>query len=141
MKVVLDTNIVVSGLLQPKGNPAQVLALVLAGAIQIVQDRRILAEYEEVLARPRFEFDKERVREVMSKLAADGLAVEVVGLRDLGLPDPDDEPFLSVALAGKVDYLVTGNMADYPAERRRGCTIVSPAEFMEAWRKANSRPR
>jgi predicted nucleic acid-binding protein len=55
----------------------------------------------------------------------------------LGLPNPDDEPFLGVALAGEVDYLVTGNLSDYPVECRRRCTVVSPAEFMEAWRKGN----
>jgi len=50
MKIVLDTNIVVSGLLQSQGNPAEVLTLVLSGAIQVCHDERILAEYAEVLA-------------------------------------------------------------------------------------------
>ena len=55
---------------------------------------------------------------------------------DLGLPDLDDEPFLAVALAASVDhFLVTGNLSDYPPEKRRGCTVVSPAVFMEYWRK------
>ena len=119
MKVVLDTNIVVSGLLQPKGNPAQVLALALAGAVQACYDHRVLAEYAEVLARPRFKFDPARVREVLAKLEADGLVVDATQELELDLPDPDDEPFLGVALAGQVDYLVTGNLSDYPAERRR----------------------
>jgi predicted nucleic acid-binding protein len=44
---------------------------------------------------------------------------------------------LSLALAGQVDYLVTGNLSDYPVERRRGCAVVSPAQFMETWRKEN----
>jgi uncharacterized protein len=121
MKVVLDTNIVVSGLLQPKGNPAQALSLALAGAVQVCYDQRVLAEYAEVLARPRFKFDQARVREVLTKLEADGLAVDATGERELDLPDPDDEPFLGVALAGQVDYLVTGNLSDYPVERRCGC--------------------
>ena len=137
MRVVFDTNVVVSGLLQPKGNPAQVLALALAGAVQVVHDKRILAEYEDVLARPKFKFDKERVREVLTKLETDGLAVDATGQQPLELPDPDDEPFLGVALAGQADYLVTGNLADYPAQRCRGCAVVSPAEFMEAWRKTS----
>lgn len=51
MRVVLDTSIVVSGLLQAQGNPAQVLALVLSGAIQACHDKHVLAEYAEVLAR------------------------------------------------------------------------------------------
>ena len=48
MRVVLDTNVVVSGLLKSKGNPAQVLSLVLAGAVQVAHDKRILAEYADV---------------------------------------------------------------------------------------------
>ena len=76
MKIVLDTNVVVSGLLRSEGNPAHVLTLALAGAVQVCHDARILSEYAEVLARPRFEFDAKRVSEVLTKLATDGLAVE-----------------------------------------------------------------
>ena len=135
MKIVLDTNILVSGLLQPLGNPAQVLSLALAGAVQVCHDERILAEYAEVLARPRFKFDPERVREVLTKLEVDGLAVDAAGQQNLRLPDADDEPFLAVALAGSADFLVTGNLADYPPDQRRGCAVVSPAKFMEHWRE------
>ncbi len=133
MKIVLDTNVLVSGLLQPLGNPAQVLSLALAGAVQVCHDERILAEYAEVLARPRFKFDPKRVREVLTQLEVDGLAVEAAGQQNLHLPDVDDEAFLAVALAGAADFLVTGNLADYPPDQRRGCAVVSPAKFMEHW--------
>ena len=135
MKLVLDTNIVVSGLLQSQGNPAQVLTLALAGAVQVCHDERILAEYAEVLARPRFKFDPKRVREVLNKIETDGLAVDASGVSNLDLPDVDDEPFLAVALAAAVDFLATGNLSDYPPDKRRGCVVVSPAAFMEHWRK------
>ncbi len=138
MKLELDTNIVVSGLLQSQGNPAQVLMLALAGAVQVCHDERILAEYAEVLARPRFKFDPKRVREVLAKLETDGLAIDASDQPDLNLPDPDDEPFLAVALAASADFLVTGNLADYPPGKRRGCAVVSPAAFMEHWRKSQS---
>ena len=75
MKVVLDTNIVVSGLLHSEGNPGQILALVLSGAVQICHDERILAEYREVLARPRFKLNPERVKEILLKLESDGTSV------------------------------------------------------------------
>lgn len=110
MKIVLDTNIVVSGLIRSQGNPAQVLTLALAGAVQVCHDERILAEYAEVLARPHFKFDPMRVREVLTKLEADGFAVDASGHSDLNLPDEDDEPFLAVALAASADFLVTGNL-------------------------------
>lgn len=135
MKIVLDTNVVVSGLLSSQGNPAQVLTLVLSGAIQVCHDERILAEYAEVLARPRFKFDPKRVREVLNKIETDGLAVDTSSEPDLDLPDVDDEPFLAVALAAAADFLVTGNLSDYPPDKRRGCAVVSPAAFMEHWRK------
>ena len=135
MKIVLDTDIVVSGLLQAQGNPAQVLSLVLSGAIQACHDERILAEYAEVLARPRFKFSPKRVREVLNKITVDGLSVDASSQPALHLPDVDDEPFLAVALAAAADYLVTGNLADYPAEKRRGCIVISPAAFMVEWHK------
>lgn len=138
MKIVLDTNVVVSGLLQSLGNPAQILTLALAGAVRVCHDERILAEYAEVLARPRFKFDPKRVREVLTKLETDGLTIDTSDQPDLNLPDPDDEPFLAVALAASVDFLVTGNLADYPAAKRRGCAVVSPAVFMEHWRNSQS---
>jgi putative PIN family toxin of toxin-antitoxin system len=119
MRVVLDTNVVVSGLLQSQGNPAQVLALALAGAMHVCYDRRILGEYAEVLARPRFQFSQERVREVLTKLELDGIPVQASEER-LDLPDPDDEPFLAVALAGSADYLVTGTWRITPRTNGAG---------------------
>jgi putative PIN family toxin of toxin-antitoxin system len=135
MKVVLDTNIIVSGLLQPKGNPAQALQLALAGAVQACYDSRMLDEYKEVLARPRLKLDQQRAREVLRKLETDGLSMETAGNEELELPDSDDEPFLAVALAARADYLVTGNLKHYPAAKRKDCKVVSPAEFMRIWSK------
>lgn len=139
MRIVLDTNVLVSGMLQPLGNPAQVLSLALSGAIEVCHDARILAEYAEVLARPRFKFDPVRVREILGKLDTDGVAVDATGQPSLELPDPDDEPFLAVALASAADFLVTGNLADYPKQKCKGCHVVSPAQFMEGWKKSPRR--
>jgi putative PIN family toxin of toxin-antitoxin system len=54
IRVVLDTNIIVSALLQPLGPPAQLLVLALAGSIQLCVSGSVYAEYEEVISRPRF---------------------------------------------------------------------------------------
>ena len=133
MKVVLDTNVLVSGLLNSRGNPATILRLALNRAFQSCHDKRMLAEYSEVLARPRFKFDPIRVRSVLTKLEADGLSF-VPSNELLDLPDPDDEPFLAVALASSADYLVTGNIADYPPAKCQGMRVVTPAEFVARWR-------
>lgn len=110
------------------------LALVLSGVVQLYTDERILAEYKDVLFRPRFKFDPAKVGEILAKLKTDGISVNASEVRDLKLPDPDDEPFLAVALAASTDFLVTGNLSDYPPEKRKGCAIVSPTVFMECWR-------
>ena len=133
MKIVLDTNVIVSGLLSSKGNPAVALTLVLTGAVQVCHDARILAEYSEVLARPRFNFDPQRIREVVVKIEADGLAISP-SQAPLNLPDPDAETFLAVALASAADYLVSGNLADYPSEKSQGMQVITPAGFVALWR-------
>ena len=71
MKVVLDTNVLVSGLLNPDGNPGRVLDLLLAGEITLLVDDRILAEYRAVLARPRFGFDVGDIVDVISQIEAE----------------------------------------------------------------------
>ncbi|MDE0448823.1 MAG: PIN domain-containing protein [Spirochaetaceae bacterium] len=50
------------------------------------------------------------------------------------LPDPDDEPFLEVAVAARAEYLVTGNGDHFTPDRRAGVRVVSPREFIDAER-------
>jgi uncharacterized protein len=134
MKIVLDTNVLVSGLLHSEGNPGRILALALQGAVRVCHDERILAEYAEVLARPRFKFDPTQIRDVLAKLEHDGIPVQA-SEAPLNLPDEKDEPFLAVAIAAPADYLVTGNLRHYPPNKLRGCAVVSPAEFFQIWRQ------
>lgn len=51
------------------------------------------------------------------------------------MPDPDNEPFLEVAVASSVKALINENSAHYPNSLRQGINIVSPAEFIEKYRK------
>lgn len=132
MLVVLDTNILVSALLSPFGPPARVLDLVLSGDIRAAYDDRLLAEYREVLARPKFSFAPEEVVVVLDYLETDG---ERVTARPLpcDLPDPDDLPFLEVAAQAEA-VLITGNTAHYPEAVRGGVRVVAPGEFVRTWR-------
>jgi len=65
IRVVLDTNIVVSALLQPLGPPAQVFLLAIGGSIQLCISGSVYAEYEEVIRRPRFRRDEEVIAEAL----------------------------------------------------------------------------
>lgn len=134
MRVVLDTNALVSGLLSPFGAAGELVRQVAIGSLQVCYDARILAEYCEVLLRPTFPFTKPQVESLLDQVKAGGL---IVGARPLPapLPDPDDEVFLAVALACPAQHLVTGNARHYPVNRRRDVQVVSPAEFLALYRK------
>ena len=130
MKVVLDTNVLVSALLSPNGPPAAVLRAVLSGTATICFDERILSEYRDVLARGKFGFDAKRVADSLEYFEANGQSVLAPPL-DLCLPDASDEPFVEVAIAAAADCLVTGNIRDFPAESLRGVRAVSPRKFCQ----------
>ena len=110
MRVVIDTNVLVSGLLSPFGPSARILDLVLLGELTPVFDDRILAEYREVLARREFGFDPEDVRQLLHFFEVEGERVTAPPLA-VTLPDPDDLPFLETAVAAGADALITGKIA------------------------------
>ena len=72
MRIVLDTNVLVSALLTPQGLPAQILLLALAGDLTLLFDERILEEYRGVLHRPRFAIPRDQLAKVLEQLEADG---------------------------------------------------------------------
>lgn len=133
MKIVLDTNVLVSGLLQALGPSGQIVRLVASGELALCHDPRIMAEYREVLLRERFRFDPARVEALMEQIRAGGIPVAARPLA-VRLPDPDDEPFLEVALAGGIRCLVTGNLKHYPTEARQGIEVLAPRAFIESYR-------
>jgi len=134
VRIVLDTNVLVAGLLSPFGAPGQIVRLVSSGELALCLDARIFSEYEEVLARPKFGFDRDATATLLDFVAHRGEMTAGSPLA-CALPDPDDEPLLEVALASAADYLVTGDHAHFPADRCEGCPLVSPAEFIDAYRR------
>jgi len=131
MIIVLDTNVIVSGIFKPYSKAAIILRLVTDGTIQLAYDLRLLSEYRDVLNRAKFNFAKENVEEFLEQIEEEGLLVSVKPLR-FHLPDPDDEPFLEVALSGGAKAIVTGNKRHFPKKKYEEVKILSPAEFLEA---------
>lgn len=129
MKVVVNTNVIVSGLCSPFGAPGEIVRMAASGMLELCYDARIISEYRKVLLRPKFCFDRARVYALLDQIKTCGHLVAATPLPK-GLPDTYDEPFLEVALAGKAQYLVTGNLRHYPARRRRGVSVVSPRRFI-----------
>ncbi len=134
MKVVLDTNVIVSGLLSPFGPAGEIMRLAASGELELCYDARIISEYKSVLLRSKFSFLPESVEDLIDQIRFAG---HLTTGRPLAkrLPDRDDEPFLEVAIGGGARYLVTGNLKHYPAEKTGGIKILSPAAFLEIYRK------
>ena len=139
MRIVLDTNVVVSGLLTPFGASAQVIRMVASGHLVLCYDVRVLAEYEDVLHRPKFDFPEAAVSTLLDQIMGEGISFATTPLRT-SLPDRDDEPFLEVAVAANIETpddpvpLVTGNSKHYPEERAHGVEVVSPRFFVDHYR-------
>lgn len=131
MRIVLDTNVLVSALLTPHGYPAQVLNAVSTGRITLAVDDRILGEWRDVLLRDKFGFDPATVHGLMANLEKMSDLVVASPLR-LRLPDPDDQPFAEVAMAAGVDVIVNGNQKDFePVSGELPITVISPREMVE----------
>lgn len=139
MTIVLDTNVLVSGLIAPFGPPGDIVRLLASGAIRVCYDARILAEYREVLSRPAFGIATHRMASLLDQVESDGVLVTARPLA-MRLPDPEDEMFLAVALSGGARCLVTGNLRHYPERCRQGATVVSPRRFVELYVDATQSP-
>ncbi len=137
MRIVLDTNVLVSGVLSPYGAPGEIVRMAAADIVHICFDARIISEYHNVLRRSKFKLDKEKVDVLLDQIESCGYLVAAEpALYDL--PDKDDEPFLEVAAAGEADYLVTGNIKHYPVKKRQNVQVVTPVDFLQEYRRKKS---
>jgi len=132
VRVVLDTNVVVSALIG-KGGPKRILEAVFSGKATVCLSVVTFAEYVEVLSRPKFarytEFSEAAVP-TLKHLRS--LALFVEPTRHVSIcADPDDDKFLELALETRAAYLITGNKKHFPSESYRSINIVSPAEFLK----------
>lgn len=129
MNIVLDTNVLVSALLNPHGSPARLLDLILLGKLVPLYDDRILLEYRQVLSRERFGFEMPQVEALLQFIEEEGIKIIAPPLPSHG-SDPDDLMFLEVALSGRAGALITGNVKHFPSNMRRGVHVLNPAAFL-----------
>ena len=130
-EIVLDTNVLISGLLSAKNPPGRILDALRNGAIRLIADDRILSEYRTVLRRPYFErYIKVMEREWMIEFLNVESRMVICDKVFDDLPDPKDACFLEVAFTAGVP-LVSGNVKHFPSEKIRGVSVFTPAEFAE----------
>ncbi len=132
MKVVLDTNVLVSGLMTRAGTCAAILNLAVDGRITAVLDARISDEYRRTCLSPRLRLDTGAVLGFLRLLEDCAESVTAMPLKST-LPDPDDLPFLEVAAASHA-VLVTGNTRHFPPKAVGSVRVSTPRDFLDALR-------
>lgn len=130
IRVVLDTNVVVSALISPFGNEALVVHAIQTGRIVPCYSRAIAEEYSGVLKRPKFDFAPEVIEGLMNLLSSTGELVNPRRRRRLS-PDPNDDDFIACAMAAKADFLITGNKRHFPAHSYGSARVVTARELIE----------
>ena len=124
MIAVLDTNVIVSALWTPSGKAAYIVNQVIAGNLKLCHDYRILAEYREVLSRPKFKFSSWQINFLLETFERDGISVIADALNDVPFTDESDKKFYEVAKFCNAP-LVTGNLKHYPQDN----LVKSVAEY------------
>jgi putative PIN family toxin of toxin-antitoxin system len=129
IRVVLDTNVIVSALLKDEGNEAAVLLLALQGTLQFYVSEPILTEYDEVLHRKKFSFDPNRVRHMLALIRQAATVVDPLGILTVSPHEPDNR-LLECAQQSRADYLVTGNKRHFP-KRWKATRTVNAKELLD----------
>jgi putative PIN family toxin of toxin-antitoxin system len=130
LRVVLDTNILVSAIAYPGSIPGRIFSAWQRGQLDVVLSRYILDEMERVL--PRFaqvKLSASGIRDLADSFMFRAEMVEPVAVREASLRDEADAPILGTLLAAKADYLITGDKDLLALSERY--PIVTPAAFWE----------
>lgn len=134
MKVVLDSNIIISRVLVPSGKPAQVVEQCRKREIEVLTSEAILREYGRVLrykrVRARHHLSDNQIDEALDAIRVLGFVVEVGVKLEVVTADPDDNIIVECAVAGGADYIVSGDAHLLSLRQYQGIEILSPAAFL-----------
>lgn len=128
MNIVLDTNVLISGIFF-SGLPARILAAWTDRRFEFLATVAILLEYRRIAERLHREFPTVEFKGVLDLITQETRIVEPVSVPVTACDDPDDLKFLSCALAGRADYIVSGDRALVRSSGFQGLVVLTPREF------------
>lgn len=136
MLIVLDTNVLGSGLLKRNSNPGKIIDAILNGKLQLVIDKRILKEYHDVLHRPKFEIPNDQIDSILSFIAFSSLWTECqpVDFSRFEIFDAEDLPFAELAINKKA-ILISGNLKHYHFLQKLDVDVIQPGDFVSKFRQ------
>jgi hypothetical protein len=131
MRVVLDTNVLISALIK-KGGSRRLLGKILKGEIKLILSKEIVKELMEVLQRPKFGryVTKKDIRTYIRILTTIASLIETKSKFEVIKDDPGDNKFLNCAYDGKADCVISGNKHLLTLKRFKGIKIISVNEFL-----------
>ena len=129
LRLVFDTNLIVSAALKPNSLPRTALQMALMKPSRLYVSTDILFEYEEVLRRPELFVAKGVRHQLLQLIRNEGHIVKPTGSLHV-CADPDDDVFLECADASRADYLVTGNVRHFP-KYWKSTKVVTAREFLD----------
>lgn len=132
MKVVIDTNVLVSGLIKPGSPPELILLLVLNDQVNLYISGDIFQEYGQVLSRGKFGkyLNSKRIKTFLSEIKERAVEINPQVAVHLIKEDPADNKFLECALEANADFFITGNKRHFPFKKFHKTRIVTPVEFL-----------
>jgi uncharacterized protein len=129
LRLVIDTNVVVSAVLKPDGLQRTVLLLAITRPARLYVSAPILSEYRDVLSRPELHIRRGLRQQLLQLFTKRAHSVRPVCHLHV-TSDPGDNIFLECADAARADYLVTGNLRHFPRYWKK-TKIVSSREFID----------
>jgi len=127
--VVLDTNVLVSGLLG--GTATRVIEQWRAGAFSMIVSAEIVAEYKAVLSRPKFKLPRRVVHELLDYIHERAEWVSpAIEIHEI-VRDPSDNKFLEAAVSGRAGRVISADKDLLDLDEFRGISIVTPWEFLD----------
>ena len=138
MKIILDTNVFISGIFFG-GPPYQILDAWRNGKVDIVLSEEIFAEYQRVANELSRQFKEVDISTFLDLITVNAIWVEAPQLPFNVSDDPDDDKFLSCALASKTKIIVSGDKHLLAVSGYRRIEVVKPSSFIELYLKKKKR--
>jgi uncharacterized protein len=144
MRIVLDTNVLISALVSATGAAAQILARCQAGELELLISPANLTELRRVLAYPkirkRLDYTDTQIEAFVTFLEQSfTLLTPLTEVRAVPA-DSDDDKFVALALAGEAQYIISGDDHLLRIGQYEGVTILKPAAFLFLWRALQQEP-
>ena len=132
-KIVIDTNVILSGLLSQKGTSYKLLRLIPKKLFTVVMSVPLILEYESILHKSirKLNLSKTDIEDFLDYICAISEHTKIYYLWRPILKDPYDDHILELAVSSNAKYIVTFNISDFKEAKTFGIHAIEPEEFLE----------